>query len=542
MASDGNKRVVTIQSILGGKSPMTHLAAEDQFRASLGIDPSKGIADSSVDEMSDVASGLIRPMPVLQLGTFSTTPLWATGVRGTSQVYVLGANGSLFSVGASVTDMSDGGTLTSGGGNGLAYYDNYLYIAKNTDIARFGPLDSADPAFDGSYWVTTLGLTALTDSSYPVSSQGPGLTQLPNHFLHRHSDGRLYIADVVGNQGTIHFVETTKTTVEGDTDNGSTYNKIQFGYGLYPTAIASYGDQLVVAFAEVGDASGSTATDSGERAKVAFWDTTSAKANNLIWSEFSDPMILALKNINGVLYAISGNSYGYGLRVSQYLGGSSFKEIGYFENIAPTYPGAIAGAANRLLFGSNTFAPEPAPCIYSMGLQKASMGNGLFIPFRGSSASSTAMVTAMYLRESSGLRSHNPISFWGDDYESDVGGADTFTTDYATYPASWWSQIYRIGRPFKITKIRIPLATKMTGAMGMTIKVYTDDGDGTTYTLATANNTNDDTKSVIVRRSDSSSNPILAQSNFWIELRWTGATLCVVGLPITIEYEFTDDT
>ena len=107
----------------------------------------------------------------------------------------------------------------------------------------------------------------------------------------------------------------------------------------------------------------------------------------------------------------------------------------------------------------------------------------------------------------------------------------------------WWSQIYKIGQPFKITKIRIPFAQSISSIHSIVLKVYTDDASGTTYTLQTINNANYPGAYNVVLRSDSSGNAMRGAHNFFLELVWgaTQANQLTISLPITIEYELIDD-
>src|SRR3990167_2051873 len=240
--------VIKIESILGGHAPSTHFAGKDQFRASLGIDPRQGIADSGI--YASFPSGLLKPVGVTNLGTTVASIKWFVNEpKGTGAVYAYASTGSVYTLDANgaIGELSDGGNEAgTGSGNGAGYYDNYVYFAKNTTIARYGPLNGV-ATLNGDYWGTTLAKTALVHTTY--TNQDIGLVY-PNHILHRHSDGRLYIADVVDNKGTIHYIATTKATVEGDTDNSSTYNKVQVGYGLWPTALETYGSDLAIALVE----------------------------------------------------------------------------------------------------------------------------------------------------------------------------------------------------------------------------------------------------------------------------------------------------
>lgn len=530
-------RQIRIESILGGISPTSHFAAADQFRVAIGIDPGLPVDDS----ISTLApSGLLRPTPYSTISTLgSKAPMWMVSNPKDSNVYVFDARGSMWTQSSTtVTAFSDAGELSNGQGNGAEYYDNYIYVSKNTTVARYGPLNGT-PTLNGDYWGTTLSKTALTDTTYPTHQNLVTGIPLPNHILKRHSDGKLYIADVVGNQGYLHYIATSKTTVEGDTDNGSTYSKLAFGYGLWPTAIESYGQYLAIALYE-GPSSGNV---SG-KAKLAIWDTTSQNFNQILWTELPDTLITALKNENGVLYMTScslalGASQPFpGFRVSQYVGGYTIKELGYFVNGYAPYPGGIDGSADRLLFGSASAVPYSSGCVYSLGLQSSALGRGMFAIMQ--TKQGISMVTSLTIDTDASLNRHLPLV----GYASLIGGVGidrsptgSYAYDNALNPQVFQSQAYRIGQPFKITKIRIPLAQSMAANMIVTPKVYTDDGAGTTYTLTTINNTNYPGKRNIVIRPKN----LTGEHNFFLELKWTGSALCTVGLPITIEYELIDD-
>lgn len=540
MAQPKGTGVIRIQSILGGHAPTTHFASEDQFRASLGIDPAQPMDDAD-GVYSTVASGLIRPVASEKFSstTIAAAPLWLIPNPKDSNIYVLDARGSAYTINATlttVTALSDAGEFSNGLGNGAEYYDNYVYFAKNTTIARYGPLNGT-PTFNGDYWVTTLAKTALSNTTYPTSFRNN--LQFPNHVMYRHSDGVLYFGDVVGNQGVVHYIKTTKTSVEGDTDDGSTYNALDFGYGLWPTAIQGYGSDLAVALYE-----GSSTGLRQKHAKIAFWDTTSNNFNRITWVEFPDAIITAMKNVNGVLYVVSGNYQTRGFRVTRFVGGYSFEEVYYSETGEPCLQGAIDGMLNRTVFGSHTNVPEAAACLYGIGLQKAALGSGMFNLMRCTGSTSSASVTAVSFADATGLGFYTPIIGWseaGNGSTSASHGLDKQGTTYSNAPSVFWSQLYRIGEPFKIRKIRLTFAQAIAANMTLIPKVYVDNGLSS-FTLQTINNTNyPNSDRNIVLRSDSASAAIVGKHNFWLELRWTGSALLTVNLPILIEYEVYDD-
>lgn len=531
---------VLINSILGGHSRLTHEGSPGQFRASLGIDPAQPIDDGS-GAFTVISSGLLRPAASEAFSgtTLGAAPLWIVSNPKDANTYVYDALGSAYTMPAdftSLTALSDGGTLSSALGNGAAYYDNYIYFAKNTDIARYGPLNGA-AAFTGSYWVGTLAQTATVNTTYPVDFKSS--LRYPNHVMHRHSDGTLYIADVVGNRGALHTISTSFTSVEGDTNNGSTFYKLTFGYGLWPTALESYQDNLAVALYE-----GSTASTNQGRAKLAFWDTTSTAFNKIIWVDFPDQIITAMKSINGILYVVSGNINSEGFRVVRFAGGYSFQEIMYSETGEPSFAGAIDGGLDRLILGGYTTVPESDGCVRAVGLQKNALGGGQFNIMRATGGTASTNVTALKIADNVEFSFNVPIIGWTQAGEGSTGASHKFDkqgTAYNNAPSVWWSDLFQIGRPFKITKIRIPLTAVMPASVTIIAKIYTDDGAGTTYTLTTFNSTNDPNSKNLIRRSDSSGVAPLGDHNFWLELRWTGSALMAVGLPIQIDFEIIPD-
>jgi hypothetical protein len=529
--SKAQKFTIRIDSILGGHSPSRYFAAPDQFLASAGIDPSH-----PADSTDSRSGGILTPTAMKSVSTTVTAAIhWLTfsySQPAANTLYAYASDGSVYTVGASMTGLSDGGSMSGSKGNGAAYYDNYMYFAKDTTVARYGPLNGT-PLFNGDYWVTTLGKTALSSDtiSYPIGSMNP-VFRFGNHYMHRHSDGKLYFADIVDNQAVIHVISTTKTTVEGDTNDNSTYARLTIGRKLGISAIGSYGNQLVIGLYE-GSGAGKYP------ARIAFWDTTSDKINQITLNEFPDPLITSFQNVNGELFIISGNPDNNGFRLSRFIGGYSVEELFFSKDSSLPLQGATGVAGSSLLFGSVIAEPEELLSVYSYNLQQPQLGNGIF---NIASAAWTPVgtyqnVTAIAVSEAE-LR--QPIIAWLDNPTFGVDYLNSDANDFGHNTCVWWSQVYRIGRPFKITKIRIPLANAISNGVIITPKIYTDN-DGTTFTLQTINNTNYSGKRSVVFKSSSSGETITGQNDFHLELRWTGNVKMSVSLPIIIEYELIDE-
>ncbi len=162
---------------------MSYFARGDQFKASLGIDPALPAVnntDARVAAIGVLASGLIRPAAYAEIAASSSTtmagsPMWLIQNPKNQYTYVYDSVGSVYQIGAGyIGEMTQLGDLSDGGnakGNGGEYYDNYAYFARNTTIARYGPLDGT-PTMIKDYWGGTLGLTPLSDTTYPLVEVG----------------------------------------------------------------------------------------------------------------------------------------------------------------------------------------------------------------------------------------------------------------------------------------------------------------------------------------------------------------------------------
>lgn len=543
---------ILINSILGGESLTSHFATKDQFGDSLGIDPAYPLDSTTLATNSRVmkASGLLRPVGSAKFSgtTITNAPMWQVPNPKNSLVYVYDARSSAYSIdptGPTVTALSDAGTLSSTGhGDGCEYYDNYIYFSTPSDLTRYGPLDGT-PGFQISYWQATLGLSAIPEISTPGVVFNTNLGY-PRKVLKRHSDGKMYIGHkTAGGQGAISYVSTTKTTVEGDTNNGSTFSKLVFGYGLFPVAIESYGGGLAIALMEN---SAISTTGGKNRAKLAFWDTVSTNFNSMLWVEFPDELITAIKNVNGVLYIASGNYNQYGCRISRYVGGYSIKEVAYYESAIPPFQGAMDGTANNLIFGSTTDIPEQAGAVYSVGLHKGGITNGNFKIMRASGNGSSVFVSSLALSHQTGFTMVDPWIGWSDGNTGSgtTNGMDSVSENFSANASVWRSQLYNIGQPFQIKRIRIPLAQTIAAGVTIVPKLYFDNAT-TSQALTTINSTNFPTTGpgagliANIKTAGDGSNIVFGQQNFSLELKWSGTVLSTVDLPILIEYDIIPD-
>jgi len=500
-----------IQSVLGGWQTSENYGMSGQFVNSIGIDPDMPEKDTGVKP-----SGFIRPTAMAKFSGTEITgvPLFMVSNPKNTNIYVSANDGKVHTVASNLTmgtALNSGNALTTATGNGMAYYDNKLLIATNTNITAYKPLNGS-PSLDQTYWTVDLGLGALTNTTYPTING----VEMPNHFLHRHTDDKCYIADVNDDKGRLHYIKTIKTTVEGDTDDSSTFDALDFDYGFFPTAIETYNTNLAVALIEgVGETT---------HASLAFWDTTADSYSQITSIEFPDPLITALKNVNGTLYVFSGSSTG-GCRISAFSGGYSLTELAYIPDVYPPLAGSVDHFLNRFIFGTNTTTPEASACVFAVGAKERDLNMGLHNILRGSGTGANPMVTCLkYPKQTSGSIVQ-PIIGWDDDTAK---GLDKISTTYGNNNV-WQSEMLRISRDFQINEVRFSVTPKIAANMAFTVKFVHDGGIST---LGTINNTNNSGEYQIKLNP---AETFYNKGRFLIE--WTGSALVSIELPIQVELE-----
>lgn len=482
--ADNTVRIL-IESILGGELKNSLDVSANQFSASYGIDPLGGSGYSQFPV-------LLAPRGVSNLGTTSGAPLWITktpeNINSDGDIFIYDSVGSVYTSRRG-QDLIDVGDLNDGAGstgNGAAYYDNYMYFARSSTVARYGPLDGT-PSFTDDYWCGTLGLTALSDreeSHYPYISPYVAVN-LPSHFLHPHSDGRLYIADVVGEKGYLHYIATKKTTVAGDTDDGSEYGKLELPPGHWPTAIESYGSDIVIALYQ-GTYLKNPPNIGYLSAKLAFWDTQSERIYKIV--ETPEPIITALKfePVSGALYLWS-TSTTFKTAITKFLGGYTFSDVyrrGGNSFIAP-YPGGVDLDLSRILYGGiakdsdgNGLNRHDAH-IKSIGYEGAVEKKSIFSIFSITPAYSyknyakaSISTSVKSLQISSGRVLHGWYSsggFGGIDASRSTPGFSSGEVDH-----NFISEPYVIGRGFSVKRVRIPFLDGIPSGLTMTVKILCD--------------------------------------------------------------------
>ena len=555
---------IKINSILGGISANAYQGRADQFHASIGIDPDRPIQTSGVTK----TAGVLTPSSASDVSgaVLSGYPVWiTTNPKGTSSegIYVYASDGEFISyVNAAGTGTLEG-TPTSGVGNGMAYYNNYIYLATPTDISHYGPLTET-PVLTNTRWTGSTGagptfnLTALGNATYPTQR---GVT-IPNHPMHVHSDNKLYVGDfdtiaaeANRGRGLIHWIRTTRTTDEGDTNDGTTRSAFLLTWGYAPTDIESWGTDLVVAAIYVGGANtAGTLIDLGvamrqPSAKLFFWDAINAPSLPYKVVDLPDPLVTALLNHNGNLYIWTG-SYGSGIasdsvggtRLSVFAGGYSIKQLAFLEEGLPPIAGGVAASGGRIVWGGYTSYPEDAICMWGYGykddnLPKALHNIAVGSPTIGASLTTwTATAVAAVEQPSFGADPRWWMG-WKDGAATQDFGIDRINAVSNTSRLSVWrSFIYPIGQPFKINKISLPLGSAVAADMTLIPIILTDD-----LSTSTAQTTINSTNYAASQRRIVLYPTIQGLNNFCLQLRWSGIAILPVNLPIIIEGETLND-
>ncbi len=502
---------ITIESVLGGWQSSKYFGMKDQFLNSIGIDPEMPDTDSD-----NKPSGLIRPTAMSKFSGANIsagTPLWFSTNPIDTNVYTYLTNGKFVSWDSALTNEALEGTITATGGNGMAYYDNAIYLAKNNDIARFYPLTSS-PSVTQDYWTSTLSLGGLTDTTYP-SILGQ---EIPNHPMFAHTDNKLYFGDVNNaGEGIISYIKTKKTTTQGDTNDGSTYEALDLPYKHSPTCISNYNDNLAIGVIEGVD----TTIEQGN-AKLVIWKPGAESFS--IMAELGDPLITALRNVNGTLYVFSGSASG-GCRVSRYLGGQTFEELAYLPDQYPPLQGAVDNLLNKLIWGGQTTEPSASASVFSIGGKSNALNLRVHNILKTTSIGANGFVSALkYVQQGATVQ---PIVAWKDDA---IVGVDKLGTTYSSN--TWSSALYRVGQNFTVKKIRIPFV--QTLGANMTVKVNIV-ADGVSTEISEINSTNYSGKHVTLHPT------IAGKNDFYIQLVWSGTALLTVGLPILVTYETKND-
>ena len=518
---------VSITGVTGGLSSSPYLFSKGQFLNSVGIDPDSALTDNTNDFL---ASGVLRPTAFADFTStvVTATPKWITTNPKDTKIYALLDNGRFVSYDKDFTNETLIATASTCTGNGMAYYNNYIYVFRNTDVDRYGPLNNS-PAYATGVWTgATLGSqTALTNTTYPTMRDS---VVLPNHVAFVHSDNALYFCDFVNGQGILHKIKTSKVTDEGDTDDGSSYNVLDLPFGLMPTAITNVGTSLVVAAIQTSD------TDLVQGSSRLFiWNAIASSFSTEI--PITDPIISAVHNANGFVYVFSGGLGDNGYRIGYIAGASTVKGIYTSTDGHSPLPGAVDASGDKFYWGTikkvmTTTSPEYYGVVMSANSKNPNLPLGIQTPAKASltATSSNGCIASVKIVQQASLSIQKPIFGWK---SASVYGADKITTTYST--AIFHAPTIQVGRRFKIKRIRVNFGAAVAANMTLTAKIFLDNFTssslGSSRTINSANYANEE---LFVEWKDVD---ITGNNNFVLELRWSGTALLPVLMPIVIDVD-----
>lgn len=542
------KKTLQIKDISGGLALTTYGPEQkNAYDSAIGIDPDFRSAQSSR------TGGAITPTAYAKFSgaglatSASVNWIMTTPKDATSYIYAYATDGSFLRYTytapsyASETALT---TPTSGAGNGMAYYNNYIYLATPTDIARYGPLDNS-PSLTQTVWTggTFLGNAkyALSNTTYP-SFQAGAVLKTPNHAMHVHTDGFLYFCDVVATtytdntaiqgKGVLHRISTKKTTDQGDTNNGSAYNVLELPFGWFPIAIESYGTDLAII--AIPGTSLSSLTLSRGNAALFLWDTFASIPYKQV--TLPDPIASAILNVNGKLHIWSGNTAA-GTRVSIYNGGENVQQDALLTDSMTPPQGAVGAFGDKVFFGGYISYPAPVysqlACVYSLSSKLSSLPHSsLHVPAHTSNADSFPCATAICVAVMDNMVRPTPVFAYADAASSGICSFKTTSTQSSYFLHRW-----EIGQPFSVRSVRFSLDQAVSSGVSVTPTLLVDNNTTSTI-LSTTNNTTQSGKTVIAYKRPEVA--VVGQENLTLQFSWTGTVAASIIFPVEVEIDVFD--
>lgn len=521
---------VKIDSILGGRSPIWHYGGRSQFLHSIAIDPE--LPSGSLIKGSGVIMPTRMQNAIGTSGLGSAAPMWISSAQTTTGIFVYANSGSVYTLtGLTIVADQEGGfdkAKTTGSdlgtGNGMVYYNDYMYFSTQDDISRMGRLSTTAPVFTNNYWVSTLGQTSLSSSvAYPSTRS----VTYPSHVLHVHNDGNVYIADYADGHGRIHRFRTDNTGA----NPGQEYNVLTLPPGMMPTDFESYGTDLaILAIPEASYASGSIPRPGNSA--MYLWDTVQSRFYRAV--PIREVLATCLLSKNGQLYVVAGN-LDTRVILLKYLGGESFETLIDLKEGTPPPAGAADVVGNMLMFGvygteASTFAGVMSHGYRSGGLPGGAVNNIARI----TDVTNTLPIVSALKAIQSGTSGNYPLVGWRTD-TSAAYGLDRYGGS-GSYASVFRSEVFNIGQDFRIRRIRIPLTVAVTSGITIIPKIYLDD-EVSSAELRTINTTNYASSERIIDMQDVD---VRGYSNFYIEFQFTGTTEVGIVPPVLIDLDIND--
>ena len=296
--------------------------------------PREGISQSPHVGFGDVRNLDISSIPgicrlnnimVKKSSTVDATVNWIVRDPVTStNIYALDSNGSVYNSansGSTWAELSDRG----GSGQGMAIWKNYLFVAEDTTLDVYGPLDGS-PSWTNNW----AGLTLDTDATW-------------HPMLVSNNDNKLYIG--AGRYIASVDENTGQTFAPG---TGATYTATAQALDLPPSyrikCLAELGNYLIM-----GTWQGTAVTDI-RIANIFSWDRSSVSFGQpIILNEYgihalfnNGNSLIVLAGTSGTVYKSDGVNAWPIAHIPTDLSGGKYLEW---------YPGAICGYKDKVFFG-----------------------------------------------------------------------------------------------------------------------------------------------------------------------------------------------
>lgn len=536
---------LTIDGIEGGLSFTSYGPEQkDSYDAAFGIDPDFRSA------ISRKTGGAITPAGYAKFSSSAlatdsyvnwmmTTPkdssaylyTYATGGEFLRYTYSAG----VFGTETALTEP------TAGAGNGMEYYNNYIYLATPTNIARYGPLDNA-PSLTQTWWTSASCLNnaqyVLSNKTYPSFNGGATLVT-PNHAMKAHTDGFLYICDVVSTsytdntaiigKGVLHRISTKRTTDEGDTNNGSSYNVLELPFGYYPVAIESWGTDLAIV--AIPGTNISNLTLSRGNSVLFLWDTFAAIPYKQI--TLPDPVVTAVKNVNGKLVIWSGNS-ATGVRLSVFTGGEGVTQLALVNDSYSPYQGGVASYGDKAFFsGYVSYPSSQQACVYSIDSKVSQLPHyAVHIPAHTNAGGNSPVATSVAVPVMDNMIRPTPIFAHGSSSTSGIYGYGTGNTLTSQFRKKW-----EVGRPFSVRSIRFSLDQQISSGVSITPTILTDNNANTQTLTSVTNSTNPSQSTIAFKRPEIT---MTGQDNLTLNFEFAGTVAASIIFPVEVEIDVFD--
>lgn len=533
------KKTLTIDGIEGGIA-LTTFGPEQphSYDGAFGIDP------DFKSNVSNKAGGAITPTAYSKFSSSglasSSSVNWimTTPKDATALVYTYASGGEFLRYTYSGTTYGTETALTtptSGAGNGMAYYNNYLYLATPTDIARYGPLDNS-PSLTQTWWTSASCMNnakyALKDTTYP-SFQGGATLKTPNHAMHTHTDGFLYICDVIATtydvttkegKGVIHRISTNKTTDEGDTNNGSAYDVLELPFGWVPVAIESW--QTDLAILAIPSTNLSSLTLQRGNSMLFLWDTFAAIPYKQV--VLPDPVATAIKNVNGRLVIWSGNT-AKGVRISTYSGGEGVNQLALISESMTPYQGGVDSFGDKAFFGGFTTYPggSQQACVYSIDSKISQLPHSaVHIPAFNNEGGTAPVTTAVAMLAMDNMTRPTPVFGSAGSSASGLYSFSTSASQFAQFTMKW-----EIGQPFSVRSLRFALDQVVSSGVSVTPTILTDNSANSQAFTAVTNSTHSGNTVIVIKRPEIT---ITGQENLYLNFQFNGTVAASVVNPVEV--------